>query len=258
MKIKISLIFSTIALSATAALAQAPEASQDASETEAVPGEDAPQLSEDEMADLLNSQQQLQQTFTLRREVNGELVETEKRTVTFTRDEPYRQTEAGKTAAQEVLEDFDRDVLTRTEAFEEAKIDFTLADANHDGRMTADEFVTLVRSWVNNEKRAAAAPNETIKQQRRYDAFLQEISGDTEGLPFDDAARNKFLFMAGADETLSLRAYIREYMLDFDAMDADNNMLLKGDELKRFRAVSRGENLAGNTSDQPPADESEM
>ncbi len=56
-------------------------AAQDAEDDASPPQEE--ELNEDETADLLNSRQQLQQTFTLKRTINGELVETKKKTVTL-------------------------------------------------------------------------------------------------------------------------------------------------------------------------------
>ncbi|WDI31018.1 hypothetical protein PUV54_13750 [Hyphococcus flavus] len=197
----------------------------------------------DNMADLLNSRQQLQQSFTLQRTVNGEVVETEKRTVTYSRDQPYRETEAGKTTVQRLKERYDREALTRTEAFEEAKLDFVIADANRDGAMTAQEFADLVNTWRLNEARQAEAPNNEIAQQRKYDAFLAEIDPDTAEMQTKAYALEKFAFMAGAAETLSLQDFIRETMLDFDSMDADKDTILTGEELARFRALNRGETV---------------
>lgn len=197
----------------------------------------------DDMADDLNSRQQLQQTFTLKRTINGEVVETEKRTVTFSRDEPYRETEAGRTTLDRIKSSFDGEALTRTEAFEEAKLDFVIADVDRNALMTAQEFAGLVHSWQNNEARKAAAPNDEIKRQRQYEAFLAEIDPQTAVKQNEAFALQKFAFMAGAAETMSLQDYVREYLLDFDAMDEDKNALLSGEELMKFRALNRGETL---------------
>lgn len=197
----------------------------------------------DEMADMLNSSQQLQQTFTLKRTVDGEVVETEKRTVTFSRDTPYRETEAGSTTMERLKRSFDGEALTRTEAFEEAKLDFVIADVDRDEAMTAEEFGVLVASWRENEARQAAAPNQEIARQRQYEAFLSEINPDTAQMQDEAYAKQKFAFMAGAAETMSLQDYIREYLLDFDSMDKDQNMVLSDEELMRFRALNRGETL---------------
>lgn len=197
----------------------------------------------DEMADLLNSQQQLQQTFTLRRTINGEVVETEQRTVTYDRSTPYRETEAGETTVSRLKAAFDGEALTRNEAFEEAKLDFTIADANRDGVMSIDEFSRLAASWRESDARAAKAPNEEIARQREYDAFLAEISPEAAQMQEEAFARQKFMFLTGGAETVSRQAYIREYLLDFDSMDADKDTILKDEELLKFRALNRGETL---------------
>lgn len=206
-------------------------------------GAETTEVDADNMADLLNSRQQLQQTFTLKRTVNGEVIETDKRTVTYSRDDPYRETEAAKSTVERLKESFDGEALTRTEAFEEAKLDFVIADADRDGRMTAAEFANLVDTWRKTDARQAEAPNEEIARQREYDAFLQEIDPDTAEMQTEAYALEKFAFMAGAAETLSLQDYIREQMLDFDSMDADKDTILTGEELMRFRALNRGETV---------------
>ena len=206
--------------------------------------------SADEVADMLNSRQQLQQTFTLKRTINGNIVETDKRTVTYSRDEPYRETEAGQTALQKVQAKFDGEVLTRTEAFEEAKIDFTIADLNRDKAMTAEEFAFLVESWRENDARKADAPTEDLARQREFESFLLEINPDAAREQTDAYAKEKFAFLSGASDTVTREGYIREYLLDFDSMDEDKDTILKDMELMRFRALIRGEKLS-NTNDGP-------
>jgi len=199
------------------------------------------EVNPDEMADQLNARQQLQQTYTLKRTIDGEVVQTEKRTVTFSRETPYRETEAGQTTLEALKATFDGELLTRMEAFEEAKLDFTIADIDRDGRMTADEFANLIESQRQIEARQAEAPTREIERQRRYEDFLEEISPDAAKLQDGALARKKFAFMTGSASALTLEDYIREYLLDFDAMDADKDTLLNGDELLRFRALNRGE-----------------
>lgn len=225
-----------------AAPAETPEAAEQSQEAPPEEGETT-EVDEDNMADALNSRQQLQQTFTLKRTVNGEIVETDRRTVTYSRDDPYRETEAGKSTVEQLKESFDGEALTRAEAFEEAKLDFAVADVNHDGAMTAEEFAGLVDNWRRNNERQAEAPNEEIQQQRKYDAFLAEIDPDAAEMQTEAYAREKFAFMAGAAETLSLQDFIREQLLDFDSMDADKNTILEGEELMRYRALNRGETV---------------
>ncbi len=199
----------------------------------------------DEMADQLNSQQQLQQTFTLKRTINGEVVETTKKTVTLSPGAPYRPTEAGETTLQQVQSAFDSEVLTRVEAFEEAKLDFTIADSNRDGRMTADEFADLVHSWRQTGAKDAEAPTEEIARDRQYKALLEVIDPEAAEAEYEAYAKAKFAFISGAQETIAREDYIREYLLDFDTMDADDDTLLQGEELMRFRAANRGETIEG-------------
>lgn len=223
--------------------AAAPEAvAMPVDDVEANEGE-AVEVNPDEMADMLNSSQQLKQTFTLKRTINGEVVETDKRTVTFSRDMPYRETEARQTTLEQLKASFDGEALTRTEAFEEAKLDFIVADTDRDEAMTAGEFAILVDSWRKNDARTADAPTEEIARQRQYDAFLEELDPSAAQMQTEAYAREKFAFMAGASEAMSLQDYIREYLLDFDSMDADKDTVLTGDELMRFRALNRGETL---------------
>ena len=183
----------------------------------------------DESADLLNARQQLEQTFTLQRTIDGEVVESDKRTVTFSREQPYRETEAGATTKEQMKAAFDREVLTRKEAFEEARLDFTIADTNRDGAMTIAEFVRLAESWNDADPEADAST----------------AAGDQ----LAASAGKKFAFMAGAAETLSRDDYIRERLFDFDAMDADKDALLKGEELTRFRLISLGDPLTEPSTD---------
>jgi hypothetical protein len=205
--------------------------------------EAAAELSEDDVADMLNSSQQLQQTFTLKRTIDGTVVETEKRTVTYSRGQPYRETEAGRTALQKLQAEFDGEVLTRTEAFEEAKLDFTIADTDRNDEMTADEFIALVNSWRENDARQAEAPTQEVARQREFEAFLLDVNPEAAREQNQTHVREKFAFMSGAAQTVTREDYIREYLLDFDAMDTDKDTLLKAMELMRFRALNRGEAL---------------
>ena len=228
----------TALLFTSAVTAQEPDAPVDGDVSQEI----AP-VSEDEMADDLNSRQQLQQTFTLKRSINGEVVATEERTVTYSRDIPYRETEAGRTTIERLKSVFDGEALTRTEAFEEAKLDFVIADMDRDELITATEFAGLVESWRKNAARRATSPSEEIARQRQYDAFLNEIAPEATEKRSETYALEKFAFMAGAAQTMNLQDYIREYLLDFDSMDTDKDAVLNGEELMRFRAINRGEAL---------------
>ncbi|MBL4618619.1 MAG: hypothetical protein JKX88_00800 [Marinicaulis sp.] len=200
-----------------------------------------PEYDPDESADSLNARQQIKQTFTLRRKIDGQVVETTQRTVTYNPRMPYRQTEAGQTTLEKLKSAFDNEVLTRNEAFEEAKLDFTIADINRDSSMSAEEFSDLVISWKETGLRLVGTPNVDSERQRRYDAFLAEISPETSNQKLKAKARKKFLFLTGGVEEVSRKDYIREYLLDFDSMDKDNDTILKGNELEWFRALNSGE-----------------
>ncbi len=217
----------------------APETQATAEDTET-----STELNPDEMADQLNSQQQLKQSFTLKRTINGQEVETEKRTVVYSRNQPYRETEAGESTKEKLIKAFDGELLTRTEAYEEAKLDFSVADRDLDGQMTAEEFAILVDSWQRTDANASQSPvDKSDARQRQYDAFLAEISPETASVETKTGAMQKFSFMAGESATISRDAYIREYLLDFDSMDANKDMILRDEELIRFRALNRGETL---------------
>ena len=201
------------------------------------------EINEDEIADKLNSMQQLQQSVTLTRSINGEVAETEKRTITYSRKNPVRATEAGQTKLEALKAAFDSQVLTRPEALEEAKLDFILADKNRDGAMSADEFISLTETWRENNKRFVEAPSEEVARDRGYNAFLQEIDPEAAEKEAADKAGRKFAFMAGAAQTVSQKDYIAEYLIDFDAMDENKDTLLKAEELVRFRAANRGDTM---------------
>lgn len=214
----------------------ATQAVSDATPEFAVASEDNP----DSSADDLNSLQQLQQSFTLKRTINGE-TQTEQRTIVYTDDIPVRESEAEPSIREQIRTSFDSEVLTRVEAFEEAKIDFTLADNNNDGAMTSTEFATLVAVWNENAARQAAPPNQEIAKQREYDAFLNEISAEETETPTAVQTTKKFMVMAGAAASITRSDFIREYLLDFDSMDSNNDTILMAEELSRFRAIVRGE-----------------
>lgn len=200
----------------------------------------------DNMADQLNSRQQVRQSFTFTRTVNGEVVETKTETIDYSRSDPVRSTEASTSAFDALKAKFDSEVLSRTEAFEEAKLDFVVADVDHDAKMTESEFLRLVQTWRDQAQDAPSSADSA--RERQYRAFINELD-QTDGAHADqieDAkARQKFKFMAGAAQSVGREDFIREYLVDFDAMDANGDMLLRGDELVKFRALNRGDSLGG-------------
>ncbi len=201
------------------------------------------EINTDNMAEQLNAQQELQQSFTFRRTINGEVVETDRRTVTYDRNIPSRASEAGQSTLDRLRSRFDAEVLTRLEAFEESKLDFTIADSNRDNLMSIDEFSNLVASWNEVDSRSIDATTVEQERQQQYDAFIAEISPETAKMRSDKVAKEKFLFLTGGMDSVSRQDYIREYLLDFDAMDTNKDTILRGDELRKFRALNRGESF---------------
>ncbi|MEM9706027.1 MAG: hypothetical protein AAF850_08115 [Pseudomonadota bacterium] len=201
----------------------------------------------DAIADQLNSQQQLKQTVTFTRKINGTVVETGKRSVTFKPGDPVRSTEASGSPIEALKVAFDGEVLTRVEALDEAKSDFLTADANRDKQLSSDEFVALLNSWGEQPSPGNAGvveAQQTSARQKQYDAFLDEIDPGSTSDVGNERARKRFAFIAGASLTISQKDYIAEYLLDFDSMDANEDMLLQGEELINFRALNRGNDLS--------------
>lgn len=208
----------------------------------------------DNMAAQLNSQQQIKQTFTIKRTINGEVVETDQRTVIYSRSDPTRPSEAGSSVVEELLTAFNNEVLTRAEAFEEAKLDFVVADIDRDNLMSEQEFIGLVDTWRTNAARKAEAADEQTARDRQYRAFIEELNPNIGAQESAVRASRKFAFMAGASTTIARDDYIREYLLDFDSMDADGDSILRGEELMEFRALNKGETLpATPVSGESPA-----
>ncbi len=200
-----------------------------------------PAINEDEMADYLNSQQQIKQDVTLTRTVDGEVVETRKETIIYSKDDPLRSTEAAQSALESLKSQFDKASLTRKEAYDEARLDFVNADQDRDDQMTADEFVYLVEDWRKSDA-AVEATDEPITRER-FIEFLENEDPAAAGAESAAQARSKFEFMAGLAGMLNRRNYIREVLADFEAHDLDRDGLLRGNELLNFRAANRGEPL---------------
>lgn len=226
-----------IALSA-ALIAAAPALAQSQSPPQAPAPPAAPEAAApaepnaDEMAATLNKQQRVKQTYTLTREIDGKVVETTRRTIEFTPGDASLPSEAGDSALEQLKEEFANEVLTRTEAWEEAKLDFTVADASRRGKINEDEFVALIEGWRAGATAADADPAD----RRRLTAFTR----GSDPAVVEAAARAKFRLMAGADGWLSRRQYIRETMIDFDAADGGKDRYLRGEELIRYRAATSG------------------
>lgn len=198
-------------------------------------GEAEPDADDDNSANDLNARQQLRQTFTLERRINGAVVEREQRDIVYDDNDPLRASEAGQSPLEQLRAKFDGQALTRNEAFEEAKIDFALADADRNGLMTRAEFIRLVGVWNDDAgDRDAGDP----------DTGDPDAGAPTTPEPAAPSARSaaaaKFAFMAGAANGIDRATYIREFLLDFDTSDTDDDGVLSDEALARFRAVVRG------------------
>jgi len=181
-------------------------------------------VNEDEMADSLNANQQLQQSVTLRRRLNGELVETETRTITYDRATPTRPTEAGPTVFDAARAAFDKEALTRSEAVAEAELDFSVADLDRNGALSAEEFTRLL-SRLGESAPGAARRRSTGASPR--ESFIAEL----------DQAADRFTQLAGPDGLVSQQEYKRRVSTDFDYFDGDRDGLLAGEALADFRAA---------------------
>lgn len=199
------------------------------------PVAEAPAINEDEMADLLNSQQQIQQDVTLTRSVNGQIIETRKETVVYSKGDPLRNSEAGPSPLEKLKDQFDSQALTRKEALDEAKIDFVVADLDRDNAMSADEFAYLVKGWESAEISGSG-------HGRFVDPYFH-VDPEAAEREHDEQARAKFAAMAGADLVLGKKAFTRKIIEEFEKNDLDKDDLLRGDELLNFRASVRGESI---------------
>lgn len=228
-----------------AAAAQAPDVQPADQPAMAQEAEAAP-VNEDEMADLLNSQQQIRQGVTLTRSIDGTVVETRKETITYSPDDPLRGSEAALSPIERLKAEFASDALTRKEAFEEAKLDFVIADLNRDDKMDESEFVFLVNGWQDATVSGSG-------RSRFVDPtpHADEAAAKAE---HDQQARAKFSFIAGGAATVSRKDYMREVLIDFDAFDKSGDSVLTGDELLNFRAANRGESIADQSATEVEAE----
>lgn len=199
----------------------------------AQPDPGAPTISEDEMADLLNSRQQITQGVTLTKSVDGKVIETKKETIVYSTDDPLRATEAGLSPLEKLKAEFDSETLTRREALEEAKLDFVVADLDRSETITAEEFVFLVKGWQDADITGSG-------RDRFVDPYFH-VDQATADAEHAEQARTKFAAMAGSEATLARKSFVREISREFDEHDLNDDELLSGDELLSFRASVRGE-----------------
>ncbi|MFN3960000.1 MAG: hypothetical protein ACK4NP_08810 [Parvularculaceae bacterium] len=207
--------------------------------TDAAAAAETPTINEDEMASFLNSQQQIRQGVTLTRTIDGKVVETRTETIVYSPDDPIRGTEAAMSPLERLKAEFASGALTRKEAFEEAKLDFVIADQNRDGKLDVNEFVFLVNGW-HEATVSGSGRGRFVDPTPHADETAARAEHESQ-------ARAKFAFIAGGAPTVSRKDYIREVLIDFDALDKNNDGVLTGDELLNFRIANRGESIA----DQP-------
>lgn len=231
--VRLFAVSAALALTPLAALAQ--EIAAEPAPPLPVSAGDEPAVNEDEIADYLNSQQQIKQDVTLTRSLNGEVVETRTETVIYSKDDPLKNTEAGVTPLERLKAEFDSQALTRKEALDEAKLDFVVADLDRDDRMTSDEFLFLVKGWEDAEITGAG-------RGRFVDPYYH-VDAEAAKIEHADQARAKFIAMAATDAAITRRTFTNRILADFDIADIDDNELLQGEELLNFRTMVRGEIL---------------
>jgi Ca2+-binding EF-hand superfamily protein len=199
----------------------------------------AAEPSEDEMADLLNSRQQLKQDVTLQRSVDGKVIETRKETVIYDHTDPLRSSESAVAPLDRLRAAFDQEALTRREALREAELDFALADKDRNGWLTEAEFGDLVHAWREGDVQSAALgkSNRAIRFVDFHDGLAEEAA---DNLAVEEA-RQKYAAMVAGRGALTKREFMREVSAAFDKFDADQNGLLRETELIAFRASARGE-----------------
>ncbi len=235
-----TLLFSsaTLAFAAPAfAQSETAPAPEMAAPAEAAPAEvapaAAPAINEDEMADYLNSQQQIKQDVTLTRSVDGKVVESRTETVVYSKDDPLRETEAGQTPLQQLQAEFDSQALTRKEAIEEARLDFIVADLDRNDSLSIDEFLFLIKGWEDAEISG-------IGRSRFVDPFVH-ADAESAAAEHEALARTRFTAIADGDNAISRREFARAVTTGFKTFDLNDDDLLQGDELIHFRAAARGE-----------------
>lgn len=187
----------------------------------------------DAAANELTRRHNLEQSFTVRRTVDGKVFETIEETVSLDGTTPTLPTEAAGTIEQRLKNSFDRLALTRPEALDEARLNFALGDVDRDGRMSEAEFVRLL-DLIQSNGFGAGDPMGLSGEAGRVD----DAGADTPALSFADFLDLK----SGPDGVpatplVDEQAFALGFLRQFDAADDDANAVLSGDELRRFRRV---------------------
>lgn len=197
----------------------------------------APAINEDEMADFLNSQQQIKQDVTLTRTIDGKIVETKKETIVYSKDDPLRGSEAARSPIENLLAAFSSQAITKKEALDEANLDFVIADQNRDNKVSIEEFAFLVKGWEDAEIAGSGSG-------RFVDPYFH-VDRETAAAEHAEQARAKFMAMSGDGAPLGKKAFTRRIAEEFEEHDADKDGLLRAEELLNFRASVRGEPILG-------------
>ncbi|MEO0400464.1 MAG: hypothetical protein AAF224_13705 [Pseudomonadota bacterium] len=260
----IAVLFAGAAMVATPSLAQSQQTDaspQESSGTQA-PINDA---TSDNVADDLNARQQLEQTVTFTRTINGAVVSTDKRTIEFDENAPTGMSEGRLSPIKTAADNYDAETLTRNEALDEARLDFSLADLNRDGSLSIDEFSAYVLTpTAASTDGAAQNTNDARRDQvneanSRTEQFLaaldaelaSETRAETAELLFNDfigeadaieRARNPKIRKPSKDDVrrIDARLFGVAYMKGFDRLDANEDGLLSGSELTDFRRHRNG------------------
>ncbi|HNS87306.1 MAG TPA: VCBS repeat-containing protein, partial [Parvularculaceae bacterium] len=109
----------------------------------------------------------------------------------------------------------------------------SVADLDRNDAMDAAEFGFLVKGWEEAEIAGAGSG-------RFVEPFFH-IDERSAAAEHAELARAKFAEMAGEVGALSQKKYTRKVIEDFKRFDANDDDLLRGEELLNFRAAVRGE-----------------
>ena len=229
---------------------------------DAEPGAEAP--NPDNSADDLNARQNIRQTFTVKRKLDGQTID--EKTVEIPGDSAFatRASEARGSVRSYVRDKADREILTRPEAAQEARLEFALADANRDGIMTQTEYQTLAQIRTEDENYAFLieeqhARNKAREPDRtdRYEAFREADRAEWHKLALAQHFRamvatetlwgpSSGLATSGKisdtpSSGLTENAYVRAFMRDFDAADLNGDFILQETETRTFRRALYGD-----------------
>lgn len=117
----------------------------------------------------------------------------------------------------------DSGVLSRNDVPAIAEADFGAADANADGALTEEEYVTAM-----SRPAVLAAPDGAMD------------GGELSDPEMEDRLRLRFGRISGGDGVLTLEELEAALLDDFDAADANGDGVLDQGEIDQFAAARRG------------------